>query len=129
MQDKIATLQKLKILFVEDEKELRDIISDTLNKLQANFVTATNGVEGLEALKNNPDLDLIVTDINMPLMNGLEMIEQIRANNKNLPIIIMSAHTETEYIKNAQALGISEYLLKPFDFLQFINLVSELNIK
>ena len=129
MQAKIATLQKLKILFVEDEKELIDIISGTLNKLQANFVTARNGVEGLEVLKNNPDIDLIVTDINMPLMNGLEMIEEIRANNKDLPIIIMSAHTETEYIKNAQELGISEYLLKPFDFLKFINLVSELNIK
>ena len=129
MQNKIVTLQKIKILFVEDEKELRDIISDTLTKLQANFLTAINGEDGLKVFQNNSDIDLIVTDINMPLMNGLDMIEKIRENNKDFPIVVMSAHTETEYIKKAKELGVSEYLLKPFDFLKFINLVSELNIK
>ncbi len=129
MQDKIAKLKKVKILFVEDEQDLITIISDTLTKLQANFITANNGVEALEVLKNTGDIDLIVTDINMPLMNGLELIAEVRQTNKDIPIVIMSAHTESEYITSAEELGVSNYLLKPFDFIKFINLVAQLNIK
>ena len=129
MQEKISKLKKIKILFVEDELELIEIISDTLGKLQSNFVTANNGAEALEIFNNDKDIDLIVTDINMPIMNGLEFIEKIRENDKEFPIVVMSAHTETEYIKSAESLGISKYLLKPFDFIKFIDLVAKLNLK
>ena len=129
MQDKIAKLKKVKILFVEDEQDLITIISDTLTKLQATFLTANNGLEALEVLETVSDIDLIVTDINMPSMNGLELIEEVRKTNKDIPIVIMSAHTESEYIKSAEELGVSNYLLKPFDFIKFINLVSQLDIK
>jgi len=126
MQDKIAKLKSIKILFVEDEEDLSNIISDTLNKLQANFKTATNGKIALEKFNEDKDFDLIVTDINMPVMNGLELIKNVREVNKEIPVIIMSAHTEPEYIKSAEELGVENYLLKPFDFIKFINLVSEL---
>jgi YesN/AraC family two-component response regulator len=79
---------------------------------------------------NSPDaepFDLIVTDINMPVMNGLELIQKIRDLDSNIPVIIMSAHTEPEYIKSAEELGVKNYLLKPFDFIKFINLVAELD--
>jgi YesN/AraC family two-component response regulator len=128
MQQKIAKLKRLKILFVEDEKDLIKIISDTLTKLQVNFVTANDGVEALEKINENPDLSLVVTDINMPNMNGLEMIEEARKTKPDLKFIIMSAHTEPEYLKTAERLGISEYLLKPFDFIKFINLVGDLEL-
>ncbi|MEA3315102.1 MAG: response regulator [Campylobacterota bacterium] len=126
MQKKIAKLQSVKILFVEDEIDLITIISDTLNKLKTNFKTAQNGQLALDKFKEENDFDLIVTDINMPVMNGLELIENIRKIDKNIPVIIMSAHTEPEYIKSAEELGVKNYLLKPFDFIKFINLVSEL---
>ena len=129
MQDKIAKLKQVKILFVEDEQDLITIISDTLTKLQATFLTANDGLEALKVLEKVSDIDLIVTDINMPSMNGLELIEEVRKTNKDIPIVIMSAHTESEYIKSAEELGVSNYLLKPFDFIKFINLVSELDIK
>ena len=129
MQEKIAKLKEIKILFVEDENDLITIISDTLTKLQANFMTARNGKEALEVLAENKDIELVVTDINMPIMSGLELIEEFRKTNQELPFIIMSAHTEPEYIKSAEALGVTDYLLKPFDFIKFINLVSQLNIK
>ena len=129
MQEKIAKLKELKILFVEDEDDLINIISDTLTKLQANYVTARNGKDALDVLEANPDIDLFVTDINMPVMSGLELIEEVRKTNTELPFVIMSAHTEPEYIKSAEALGITDYLLKPFDFIKFINLVADLNIK
>ncbi|KAB7885066.1 response regulator [Poseidonibacter ostreae] len=129
MHEKIEKLRGLKLLFVEDEKDLLSIISDALTKLQANFFTANNGLEALDILKNNPDIDAIITDINMPLMNGLDMIENIREQNIQIPIIIMSAHTESEYITRASNHGVSEYLLKPFDFIKFIDLITSMEIK
>jgi YesN/AraC family two-component response regulator len=130
MQEKIAKLKSIKILFVEDEEDLCTIISDTLSKLQANFHTAKNGKVALEKFKEEGDFDLIVTDINMPVMNGLELIKNIREElNSDIPIVIMSAHTEPEYIKSAEELGVKNYLLKPFDFIKFINLVSELEFQ
>ena len=62
-------------------------------------------------------------------MNGLEMIEEIKKMGKELPIIIMSAHTETEYIKSANELGVENYLLKPFDFMKFIELMASMEFK
>jgi len=129
MQEKIAKLQSVKILFVEDETDLVTIISDTLNKLKANFETAENGQVALEKFKEHNDFDLIVTDINMPIMNGLELIKNVRELNKEIPVIIMSAHTEPEYIKSAEDLGVDNYLLKPFDFIKFINIISTLEFK
>lgn len=128
MQDKINKLRELKLLFVEDEEDLINIITDTLNKLQANFVTARNGQEGLDVLAQHDDIDAVITDINMPIMNGLEMIEEIKKTNKDLPIVIMSAHTETEYIRSAKELGVENYLLKPFDFIKFIELMANMKI-
>ncbi len=127
MQAKIAKLKSIKILFVEDEEDLCNIISDTLTKLQANFKTANNGKIALDKFKEDNDFDLIVTDINMPVMNGLELIKNIRDMHSDIPVVIMSAHTEPEYIKSAEELGVKNYLLKPFDFIKFINLVSELD--
>ena len=126
MQEKIAKLKSIRILFVEDEEDLCNIISDTLTKLQANFQTANNGKIALEMFMNDATFDLIVTDINMPVMNGLELIKHIRDSGSDIPVVIMSAHTEPEYIKSAEELGVKNYLLKPFDFIKFINLVSEL---
>lgn len=129
MLEKIEQLRKLKFLFVEDEEELLQIICDALTKLEINYVTAKNGKEALEVIAENSDIDVIVTDINMPYMNGLEMIKRLKNDGNNLPIIIMSAHTEDEYIQKAKTLGINEYLLKPFDFIKFIDIMVDMKIK
>lgn len=127
MQDKIAKLRNLKLLFVEDEEDLISIISDTLNKLGANFLIAKNGKEGLAVFEANQDIDLVITDINMPIMNGLDMISEIKKISP-VEIVIMSAHTESEYIDKSKELGVKHYLLKPFDFLKFIDLVVSLDL-
>jgi len=129
MQEKIERLRGLKLLFVEDEEDLLSIISDALHKLKANYLTATNGVEALEILEENPDIDAVITDINMPYMNGLDMIRTMKEKGLDMPIIIMSAHTETEYISKAKEYGVDEYLLKPFDFIKFIELITNMDIK
>ncbi|MFA6789664.1 MAG: response regulator [Arcobacteraceae bacterium] len=129
MQQKIQKLRELKLLFVEDEEDLITIIEDTLRKLQSNFLTARNGEEALKVLENNTNIDAVITDINMPLMNGIELIEQMNKRGLNIPVIVMSAHTKAEYIDKAKALGVKNYLLKPFDFIKFIDLIVEMEIK
>jgi YesN/AraC family two-component response regulator len=129
MQEKIAKLKNIKILFVEDEIGLLTIISETLSKLGANFITAPNGEEGLKALEENDDIQLIVTDINMPVMNGIEMLTKIREKGSNVSCIIMSAHTEPDYLKSATKLKVKDYILKPFDFIKFINLIGDIDLE
>lgn len=131
MQEKIEKLKRLKLLFVEDEADLLQIITETLDKLQCNYLVAKNGQEALDILEQNSDVDIIVTDINMPVMNGIEMIKHVRQDEKyaQKPIVIMSAHTETHFIESAKDLGVDNYLLKPFDFIKFIELIVSMNIK
>jgi len=126
MQKKIVKLKSMTLLFVEDEDDLLEIISDTLTKLDANFLTAKNGKLALDILEKEK-VDIVVTDINMPVMNGLELIRNINEKYSDLPVIIMSAHTENEYIKEAQKLGVKDYLIKPFDFIKFIELVATMD--
>ncbi|WP_419764032.1 MAG: response regulator [Arcobacter sp.] len=130
LQESISQLKKLKFLFVEDEKDLMDIISETLQKLQVDFLTANNGEEGLAILKEHSNsVDIIVTDISMPIMNGLEMIKEVKSLYPNLEIIIMTAHTESKYMTEAKEYGVTDYLLKPFDFIKFIELINNKKLK
>ncbi len=130
LQESIDHLKKLKFLFVEDEKDLMDIISETLQKLGVDFLTANNGEEGLTILKEHAnDIDIIVTDISMPVMNGLEMIKEVKSLYPNLEIIIMTAHTESKYMIEAKEYGVNDYLLKPFDFIKFIELINNKKLK
>jgi YesN/AraC family two-component response regulator len=130
LQESIDQLKKLKFLFVEDEKDLLDIISETLEKLEVSFFTAKNGEEGLSVLKEHEDkIDIIVTDISMPIMNGLEMIKEVKSLYPNIEIIIMTAHTESKYMTEAKDYGVNDYLLKPFDFIKFIELINSKKLK
>lgn len=126
LQEKIAKISKYQVLFVEDEQDLIDIISNTLGKLQIKNFTASNGKIGLEIFRTNPEINVVVTDINMPVMDGLEMIREIRKTDQNIKIIIMSAHNESEFKEEAKKLGINDYLVKPFDFMQFIEIIFNL---
>ena len=129
MQEKISRLRELKLLFVEDEEDLLCIISEALTKLKINFLTAANGLEALKLIDENKDIDVLVTDINMPYMNGLDLIKTLQDKDIFMPVIIMSAHTETEYITKAKEYGVEEYLLKPFDFIKFIELITNMKIE
>lgn len=124
IQDKIASIKKFKILFVEDEQDLQKIVSATFQKIGFEFFIAGNGKEALDILVQNSDISLLVTDINMPVMNGLDLVREARKLSKKLKIVIMSAHNEEEFVAQATELGADDYLAKPFDFMKFIDIVS-----
>lgn len=107
--------QSLSILYVEDEKELNDAVTRYLGKFFNRVETAFNGEEGLEKYKRG-SFDIVLTDINMPKMNGIEMAKKIKAIHSDQAIIIISAHTETDYFMDAIHMGISDYIIKPINY-------------
>jgi len=108
------------LLFIEDEQSLREVFCDTLNKVYKNVYEASNGLEALEIFQNNK-IDIVITDINMPNMDGIEFLKELRKIDQNCKIIILTAHTNTEYLLDATELNITKYLIKPIDIEQLID--------
>lgn len=119
--------RNLSILLVEDEQSLREVFSTTLGKLYKNVVEASDGEKALEQFQSNK-FDIVITDINMPNMNGLEFLKELRKINQNCKIIILTAYTDTDYLLDATELNITKYLVKPADMedlIEAIELASE----
>ncbi|WP_419766731.1 response regulator [Arcobacter sp.] len=117
--------KQLNILYVEDQEEIRNFTSNILNSIIGKLFVCNDGEEGLESFKNNPDIDLIIADINMPKMNGLEMIKRINEINSNIPSIVTTAHTDSSFYKKSIELGISSYCLKPLDLYELIKNITK----
>lgn len=108
--DKLA----VSVLYVEDEDATRSAIGALLARRVRTLLTSENGRQGLEAfLEYRPDI--VVTDIMMPVMDGLTMAREIKARSGNTQIIVTTAHNETGYFLNAIDIGIDQYVLKPVD--------------
>lgn len=111
--------KKIRLLYVEDNKEVRQYTVETLNHFFEHITVAVDGIEGLEKFKMST-YDLVLTDLNMPRMNGIEMIRQIKEIDPNIAILVLSAHDESDYFIQTIMLGIDGYLLKPLDIVQFV---------
>ena len=114
-------LKDLTILYVEDDQYIQENTVITLEMLQINVIKASDGKEGLEKFIQNDHIDLILTDINMPIMNGLDMIEKINDIRPNVPLIITTAHQEVEFLIRAIELGVHSYIMKPIDIYKIID--------
>jgi two-component system NtrC family response regulator len=102
------------ILIVDDEKNYRTILSALLEDEGFEVLTAPGGSEALEVHKSS-DLDLILTDMKMPKMDGIELLENIKENDPDLPVIMMTAHGTVDKAVEAMQKGAYTYVLKPFD--------------
>ena len=114
--------KELRLLYVEDNKEARESTLRLLNNIFSDITVAVNGQEGLEKF-HSKDFDLILTDINMPKMSGIEMITKIREVNHDVPILMLSAHNESEYFIETIKHGIEGFLLKPIELNQFMDMI------
>ncbi len=132
MEKIISYSSRLKLLYVEDDPTARSSTLTIFDEFFAQTVTAADGKEGLELFEKER-ADLIITDINMPNMNGLQMIKRIREQNREIPILVLSAHNESEYFMSSIKLGVDGYLMKPIDLEQFLgvldNIVEKLYLK
>ena len=121
LNDLVDLTSKLHILYAEDDLILRENTVALLHDLFSEIDEANNGVEALEIYTNHPnDYDIVITDLNMPHMNGMELIKNIQLINPKQPIIVVSAHNETEYFLESIRNNVSGYILKPIDFDQLI---------
>jgi len=120
----IENSQQLKVLYVEDNADAREMTVMILEDFFSNIVVAVDGEDGYNKFKED-DFDIIITDINMPKLNGIEMVKKIRKLNNNIPILILSAHNEDEFFIEGIKLGIDGYILKPIDVDQLTIMINK----
>lgn len=118
-------LSNLRVLYAEDDTETREELQSILELYVAELYIAKNGREGLDLYKKYFP-DIVITDIQMPEMNGLSMAADIRVLNSQQPIIILSAYNDVEYLFRALELGIQHYITKPISIERLLNKLAEL---
>lgn len=118
----IVDARNLTLLYVEDNVGARAGSMLIFEEFFGHVIEAVDGEDGLEKFKQN-HVDLIITDINMPILNGLEMAERIRKMSPQTPILILSAYNEAEYFIESIRLGVEGYLLKPVEIGQFMEVL------
>lgn len=107
-----AKLKHMNLLFVEDDDELRPLMARLLERHFGSLHMASNGQEGLEIFcRHKPDI--VLTDISMPVMNGLEMVRAIRKLDPCVPILVVSAHGDGRSLDDALDAGVDKFLVKP----------------
>ena len=126
MINNISILKNITILYAEDEKDLREVTHQILKGFTKKQYVAQNGQEGLELFKKyEKEIDLIITDVNMPILNGLDMVKEIKKINLNIPIIVATAFSNKEYLLEAIDIGIDKYVLKPIDIAKLLQVMSQ----
>jgi len=114
----------LRVLFVEDNQEAREALLNLLNNFFDDIVVAFDGEEGFEKFQAEP-FDLIISDIRMPNANGIEMSRNIRGIDSTIPIIMATAHKESDLLLESIEVGVSAYLLKPINFKHLENVIKQ----
>ena len=117
--------KQLKILFVEDESKLSELLENAIGDNFGSFICAYNGKDGLKKFKEFLP-DIVITDITMPIMSGLDMAREIKNISPDTPIIILSAYSETDKLLNAIDIGVIKYFIKPFDLDEVLEYIDSL---
>ncbi|WP_419767714.1 EAL domain-containing protein [Arcobacter sp.] len=118
-------INNLSILYVEDDTTVRESLSSTLKLLAKKIYTANDGLEALDVLKTNK-IDLIITDIKMPNLDGLELSKRIQDLDLNIPILITTAHDEIDYLHKAIELNVDAFITKPLNITSLIQSITKL---
>ena len=114
----------IKLLYVEDDTATQYHMLTILQEYFREVIVANDGKEGLEIFEKTP-VDMIMTDINMPRMNGIEMIQKIREINADIHIVVFSAYNDSHYLLDSIKLSVCDYLLKPFNLNELETLISQ----
>ena len=107
-----------KILIIEDESDIREVLKIQLESASYHVIEATNGEEGIELMKKGSNLlqvELVITDICMPKVNGVEAIDYIKANAPSIPIMVVTGYPDSELAVELLQKGVKDYLVKPVE--------------
>jgi response regulator RpfG family c-di-GMP phosphodiesterase len=114
MRLELDKLKSISVLYVEDDKVLRTQTAGIFSDIFKQVFVASDGQEGLELfVENQNNIDVIISDINMPTLSGLGMAQQIKYISPNIPIVVTTAYTDEEFLLKSISLGIERYILKP----------------
>ncbi len=125
IEEIVKYTSKLSLLYVEDDASTREASMFLLENFFDTIIVAENGKDGIEKFKEN-DIDIIITDINMPYMNGLEMTSEIKKIDQDSKVIIFSANMEPKYFTESIRLGVDGYLIKPIEIKHLINILDKI---
>jgi len=120
-------MNKEKIIVIDDEFEILEVLKEALKEAGFNVFSALSADDALDILKTTA-IDLMVTDINMPGKDGLQLIEELRKieNYKNLPVIVLTGVKTKDAVVKGKELGVVAYLIKPFNFVDLISVVERI---
>lgn len=116
----IKCTKNLNILYIEDNISVQKQTTKMLESFFNKIYIASNGKEALELFEKENLYNLVITDIEMPLLDGISFIEEIRKYNKKIPIIVLSAHDNKNYFLKTINAGIDGYILKPYTLEQIV---------
>ena len=120
----IKEKENFSILFVEDEEMIRKPMQNMMQRLCGDVVSACDGAEAFEIYKKRP-FSVVITDLQMPNMNGAELSKNIRKINKEQLIVIITAYRDGEEIKQAQQYGVDYIIEKPLSLASFIEVIKK----
>ncbi|MFA7084792.1 MAG: response regulator transcription factor [Arcobacteraceae bacterium] len=121
----LKSLKDLKVLLVEDETKLSKFLKDAIAEFFTSLTVAKDGVEGIKKFKKiNPDI--VITDIMMPNMDGLDMAKELKKLKPNIHIIVLSAFSEKEKLLKAIDIGVNKYFIKPFDTDEVLSYITSI---
>ena len=105
-----------KVLVVDDSPTVRQQVGLALKQAGYEVVEATDGADGVAKVGGDPDIGMVILDVNMPRMNGLEMLETVKAGGKNadLPVIMLTSEGQQSLIERAKKAGAKGWIVKPF---------------
>jgi len=112
-------MENLKVLYVEDDLDLQETFCELLSDIFKEVSVASDGLEALDIYEKE-SIDLIITDINMPKMDGLTFASNIKKKDKNIPILVMSAYNDNQYLIKSIEIGVDGYILKPLQLDQLL---------
>jgi two-component system chemotaxis response regulator CheY len=102
------------VLVIDDSMMVRRQVGTALKSQGYEILEAADGIEALQRLAGNPGTSLIICDVNMPRMNGLEFLAQLQARKSSIPVVMLTTEGQPELIRRAKALGAHGWLVKPF---------------
>lgn len=116
-----------KVLVVDDSQSVRQQVSLALKQAGYEIIEAVDGEDGAQKINSTPDLSMVISDVNMPKMNGLEMLESVSKKlEAGLPVVMLTTEGQPTLIKRAKAAGAKGWVVKPFKAAQLVATVDKL---
>jgi DNA-binding response OmpR family regulator len=116
----------INIMYIEDDVLATTRLKNILEKYFNKIIIASNGEEAFEKINTEPKIDLIISDINMPKMDGLEFLEELRKDNFDMPFIFVTARDEPDKMLKAIQLDIDNYVLKPINLQNLLSVIDKI---